>query len=64
MPKMNGDNWSKKYRSLHYVRRFLVSFPGEMLEEVELLAQDQQISQAELVRRAVSDYLIKHELTD
>jgi metal-responsive CopG/Arc/MetJ family transcriptional regulator len=61
MPKMNDDNWSKKYRTLHYTRRFLVSFPGEMLEEIEILAQGQQVSQAELIRRAVSDYLLAHE---
>lgn len=42
----------------------LVELPDEQIEPLEALAEQMQLSRAELIRRAVSDYLQRYQSVD
>ena len=44
--------------------RTLVELPDEQIEPLEALAEQMQLSRAELIRHAVSDYLRRYQSVD
>lgn len=54
MPHPDGSGWLLNYIDPRNDTRMLVSLPSAMLRDLHLLAKSQDISTAELVRRAVT----------
>lgn len=44
--------------------RTLVELPDEQIEPLEALAEQMELSRAELIRRAVADYLQRYQTVD
>ena len=44
--------------------RTTIEIPDQLLKQMSILIEQEGISRAELIRRAVSDYLKRHEASD
>lgn len=60
MPRSDGSGWLLEYPDSRNDSRVLVSLPSAMLRDLRLLAKSQNISVAELIRRAATREVAAH----
>lgn len=57
MPRQSGDGWFLRYKTPKASTRLLLSLPKDMLSDAHAAAHAQDISVAELVRRAMTRHM-------
>lgn len=60
MPHPDGSGWMLNYTDPRNDTRMLMSLPSAMLRDLHLLAKAQDISTAELMRRAATREIAAH----
>lgn len=60
MPHPDGSSWMLNYTDPRNDTRMLMSLPSAMLRDLHLLAKAQDISTAELMRRAATREIAAH----